>query len=89
MNVRHDTRNDEIEYVEHQHRRSVGDALRIVLIAALVVGLVVVALDNRDDVRVGYVLGDANAPIWIVLVASAVAGLVIGWLIRHRPRRET
>jgi len=34
------------------------------------------------------VFGDASAPIWIVLVAAALAGVVIGWLIRHRPRRD-
>jgi uncharacterized integral membrane protein len=38
------------------------------LVAAIVAVLVLVAVDNREDVRVGYVLGDTEAPIWIVLV---------------------
>jgi uncharacterized integral membrane protein len=63
--------------------------IRWILIAAIVVAIVVVAMDNRDDVRVGYALGDAEAPIWIVMIAAAVAGIVIGWLIRHRPRRAS
>jgi uncharacterized integral membrane protein len=61
-----------------------GVIIRFVLIAAIVVAIVLVGLDNRDDVRVGYVFGDEQAPIWIVLVAAALAGMVIGWLLRHR-----
>jgi uncharacterized integral membrane protein len=61
--------------------------VRLVLIVALVVVLVVVALDNRDDVRVGYAIGHKQGPIWVVILCSAAAGVVIGWLIRHRPRR--
>ncbi|MCU1389303.1 MAG: hypothetical protein JWL72_2641 [Ilumatobacteraceae bacterium] len=70
------------------HRRDVGRIFRFVLVVALIAVLVVVALDNRRDVRVGYAIGDADAPVWIVLVASAVAGMVIGWLARHRPHRN-
>ena len=88
MNVRHDTRSDDVEYIEHKEHRSFAATFRAIVVVALLVGLVLVALDNRDNVRVGYVFGDASAPIWIVLVLSAVAGVVIGWLIRHRPRRN-
>ena len=70
------------------HRRDAGRIFRFVLAAALIAALVVVALDNRSDVRVGYAIGAAEAPIWIVLVAAAFAGLVIGWLARHRPGRN-
>jgi uncharacterized integral membrane protein len=59
------------------------------LIAAILVAIVLVALDNRSDVRVGYVVGDTEGPIWIVILAAAVAGMLIGWLVRHRPRRDT
>ena len=59
--------------------------IRWVVIAAIVVGIVLVAMDNRDDVRVGYAVGDAEAPIWIVIIIAAVAGVFIGWLVRHRP----
>jgi uncharacterized integral membrane protein len=88
MNVRHDTRTDDVEYVERKEHRSVAEIVRSIVVLALLVGLVLVALDNRDDVRVGYIFGDASAPIWIVLVASAIAGVVIGWLIKHRPHRN-
>ena len=68
--------------------RDVGRGLRLVVAAALVAAIVIVALDNRDDVRLGYVLGDAEAPVWIVLVAAGIAGVLIGWLLKHRSHRH-
>lgn len=65
-----------------------GVIARFVLIAVLVVALVLVAFDNTDDVRLGYVFGHKNAPVWMVLAGAAVAGVIIGWLIKHRPRRH-
>ena len=65
-----------------------GVIVRFVLIAAIIVAIVLVALDNTDDVRIGYVFGEKQAPVWIVLVAAAFAGVVIGWLLKHRPRRH-
>ena len=68
--------------------RGVGHIIRIVVIIAVIVALVAVALDNTDDVRVGYAIGDAEAPIWIVIVLSAIGGIILGWLFEHRPRRR-
>jgi uncharacterized integral membrane protein len=65
-----------------------GRVVRFALVALLLAGFVLVAVDNREDVRVGYIVGDATAPIWIVLVLAAVGGVMIGWLIRHRPHRQ-
>ncbi len=79
---------DVVEHSGSVHRHDAMVFVRWVLIAAIVVGLVLVAMDNRDDVRVGYAVGDAEAPIWIVIIAAAVAGVFIGWLVRHRPRRR-
>lgn len=76
------------EHAGAVHRRDAGRLLRLLFIAAIVAAIVVVALDNRDDVRVGYAFGEAQAPIWIVILLATVAGMVIGWLIRHRPRRR-
>lgn len=70
------------------HRRDVGRLIHLLLIAAIIVILVVVALDNREDARLGYVVGERLAPTWIVIVAAAAAGVVMGWLVRHRPRRR-
>jgi uncharacterized integral membrane protein len=76
------------EHTGAVHRRDAALLIRWILIAAIVVAIVVVAMDNRKDVRVGYAVGDAQAPIWIVVVAAAFAGMVIGWLVRHRPRNR-
>lgn len=79
---------DVVEHAGAVHRHDAAMIIRWLLIAAIVVALVLVAMDNRDDVRVGYAVGDASAPIWTVIVIAAVAGMIIGWLIRHRPRRR-
>jgi uncharacterized integral membrane protein len=81
-------RDDVAEQAGAVHRRDVARLIRLVFIAAIFVVLVVVALDNTDDVRIGYAIGDAEAPIWIVIIAAAAAGVVMGWLVRHRPRRR-
>ena len=79
---------DVVEHSGAVHRHDAMQLIRWLLIAAIVVGLVLVAMDNRDDVRVGYAVGDAEAPIWTVIIAAAVAGVFIGWLVRHRPRHR-
>jgi uncharacterized integral membrane protein len=87
MEVR--TMSDDVaEHSGAVHRHDIAQLVRWLFIAAIVVGLVLVAVDNRDDVRVGYAVGDAQAPIWIVIVLAAIAGMFIGWLIRHRPRHR-
>jgi uncharacterized integral membrane protein len=70
------------------HRRDVAQLVRWLFIAAIVAALMVVGLDNRDDVRVGYAVGETKAPIWIVIISAAIGGMIIGWLIRHRPRNR-
>ncbi len=65
-----------------------GRIARLILAAVIVAAVVLVAVDNRRDVRVGYVVGDTEGPIWIVLLAAGVAGMIVGWLIQHRPRRH-
>jgi uncharacterized integral membrane protein len=80
---------DVAEHSGAVHRRDVGLLIRWLFIAAIVAAIVVIAWDNRDDVRVGYAFGDAQAPIWIVILLAAVGGMIIGWLIRHRPRHDT
>lgn len=59
---------------------------RLVVIAVIVIALVAVAIDNSEKAEVGYVFGSVEAPVWVVLVGAAVAGAIIGWLIRLRRR---
>ena len=70
------------------HRRDFARIVRLIIILALVGALIVVALDNRKDARIGYAVGDASLPVWSIIVSSAVGGLIIGWLMRHRSRRN-
>ena len=68
--------------------RDVSHLARFTIAAAVVAALIIVAFDNREDVRLGYVFGDTEAPVWIVLVVAGIAGVFIGWLIKHRPHRH-
>jgi uncharacterized integral membrane protein len=61
---------------------------RIIVAIFLVAAIAVVAIDNRDDTRIGYVFGDVNAPLFVVLIAAAIAGAITGWLLAHRPHRH-
>ncbi len=68
------------------HRRDLAAIIRLVVAVAIIGAFIAVALDNRDDVRVGYAIGEALAPGWLVIVLSALGGMVIGWLLRLRSR---
>ena len=68
------------------HRHDAAVLVRWLFVAAIVVAIVIVAMDNRADTRLGYAIGDAQAPTWIVIVAAALAGAVIGWLVRRGAR---
>src|SRR5215213_3081577 len=83
-----DDRDDIDRHAGAVHRRDATQIARLILVVAIVVVLVVVAMDNRDDVRIGYAVGETQAPVWIVLVAAAICGVFIGWLLRHRPRQR-
>jgi len=69
------------------HRRDLAGIVRLVVVVALIIAFVLVAMDNREDVRVGYAIGEAIAPGWLVILLSAIGGLVIGWMLRLRSRR--
>ncbi len=70
------------------HRRDAARIVQLVVVVALIAAFVAVALDNRADVRVGYAVGEALAPGWLVIAISAFGGLMIGWLLRLRSRRN-
>lgn len=65
------------------HRHDLARLLRFLLAVGVVVALVLVGFDNRRKVRIGYVIGHAQAPIWIVVVAAALAGIIIAALARR------
>jgi uncharacterized integral membrane protein len=69
---------------ERDTRRTVRTVLGVVLLV-VVVALVV---DNRSEIRVGYVFGDVRMPIALVIVLSLLVGAATGWLFGRRGRRE-
>jgi uncharacterized integral membrane protein len=76
---------------EHQdsvERRSPALTARLVFGGVLLAAVVAVCVDNRRKTRIGYVFGDVEAPLILVLVSAAVLGAIIGWLFLHRPRRD-
>jgi uncharacterized integral membrane protein len=86
----HDSDRDTIEeiHVVDDRPGDVGRALRWFFAAVVAAIVIAVGVDNRDKVRVGYVIGDAETPMWLVLIGAAIAGVIIGWLIKHRPRHD-
>jgi uncharacterized integral membrane protein len=58
-----------------------------VAVVVLVVVVIAFVLDNTDDVRIGYIFGDADIPLIIALLAVFVAGIAVGWLSGRRGRR--
>lgn len=70
------------------HRGDVGRVIRLVIAAAFVALVIVMGSDNRTKVRVGYPGGHRVAAMWIVSVGASIAGVIIGWLIKHRPHHK-
>lgn len=62
------------------HRHDLVRLLRFLLAIGVVVALVLVGFDNRSKVRIGYVFGQAQAPVWVVVVGAALAGIIIAAL---------
>jgi uncharacterized integral membrane protein len=63
-----------------EQARLIGAIAVVVVIAAL-------AFDNRHEVRIGYIVGDADVRlIWLLLV-TAILGAVAGRLFRWRRRK--
>lgn len=70
------------------HRRDLARLIRFVIALGVVAVIVLLALDNRDDTRVGYLWDDASFPLWLVIVGSAIGGALVGWLLRLSSRRH-
>ncbi|HZN15492.1 MAG TPA: hypothetical protein VFB78_14565 [Acidimicrobiales bacterium] len=63
-----------------EQARLAGAVILVVVIAAL-------AFDNRQDVRIGYVIGDAHVRLVYLLLVTAALGAVAGRLARRRRKR--
>jgi uncharacterized integral membrane protein len=75
------------ETVDERDRRSIGvrEWVRLVAVAVLVVVIVGFAFDNSQDVEVGWVFGEGDLALWVVILGSFLAGGLVGYLVaRHR-----
>jgi uncharacterized integral membrane protein len=89
MRERQDQLSVHEEYDEREgHRRRAAPTARLIVGAVLLVVVIAVVVDNRQGTTVGYVFGNVRAPLIVVMLASAVAGGLVGWLLLHRARRE-
>ena len=81
------------ELLEDEGAGGAGGSQAKLLIAALVaVGLAAFIVQNTDSTPVTWLVFDGSAPLWIVILAAAVAGAVLsemgGWMLRRRKRRR-
>jgi len=61
-----------------------NQTVRVLLILIIASVLTALALDNLHEVSVDWVFGSSVAPLVVVIVASALAGMAIGALLRRR-----
>jgi uncharacterized integral membrane protein len=65
--------------MSHAERRvRVGQTVRVVIWLVVLAAVVIFAAVNTDEVSVDWVFDQTDAPLWLVIAASAVAGAVIG-----------
>lgn len=76
------------QYAAAVHRRDAARLVRLIVVLAVVAVLVLLGLDNRQDVQVGYLVDETTAPLWMVIVISALGGVLIGALLRVRSRQH-
>ena len=65
---------------------------RLIAAALLGVAFVVFVIQNTGQARVTWLFFETNGPVWVVILAAAVAGAllseVIGFLARRSKRRR-
>jgi uncharacterized integral membrane protein len=76
-----------LEHGEHP-RRSSREIARTVGSVALAVLITLFAVFNLDEVKVNWIVGSGKAPLIIVIVVSALVGIVLTYVAEHRPGRR-
>jgi uncharacterized integral membrane protein len=69
-----------------ERRARADQTVRVIVWLAVLAAVVIFAAVNRDDVAVDWVIDETEAPLWIVIGASALGGALIGFV--SRPRRR-
>ena len=61
---------------------------KMILVAILVVVIVILAIVNSQDSKVDFVVGDFTLPLFVVIVGSALVGLIVGYFLGRRERHD-
>jgi putative membrane protein len=59
---------------------------KMILVAILVVIVVILAIVNSQDIKVDFVVGDFTLPLFVVIVGSALIGLIVGYFLGRREK---
>jgi uncharacterized integral membrane protein len=59
---------------------------KMIMVAILVVIVVVLAIANSQDTTVDFVVADISVPLFVVIVGSALVGLVVGYFLGRREK---
>jgi uncharacterized integral membrane protein len=75
---------------ERQRRREGGlstrQKARLAGIAVLVLVVGALVVDNTDEVTIGYVFGESEVSLVVLILVAWVLGIAIGWLGSRRDR---
>jgi uncharacterized integral membrane protein len=72
--------------VSESNERSIRarQTFRIVVVVVLVAIVVAFAVDNSQDVEVGWLFGEGDLPLWVVIVGTFVVGGLAGYVAGRR-----
>lgn len=62
--------------------------LNLVLLAVVIAGFGAFVIQNTDSARVSWLVFEGDAALWLVMLASAIAGAVLALLTRLVLRRR-
>ena len=61
---------------------------KLIIVGILVVIVVILAIVNSQDIKVDFVVADITLPLFVVIVGSALIGLIIGYFLGRRERAD-
>lgn len=70
----------------NRRRLDVARLTHAIALAAAAIVLGALAVDNRRAVRIGWVFGAGDAPLWVLIISAVIAGSAVGALLTLRTR---